>query len=81
MGDFPNTTQINKIMGWRNYATTQQTGASFDNPSFPLASADFYAQIFPGGMPLSFRHTFHHRLDNGIAKQPNGPSGDELGRN
>src|SRR5438094_7314729 len=34
MGNFLGTTQINKMMGWRNYATTQQTGASFDNPSF-----------------------------------------------
>ena len=36
-------------MGWRNYATTQQpTSASFDNPSFPLASADNYARYFLG---------------------------------
>ena len=47
MGGFPSTTQINKIMGWRNYATTQQpTSASFDTPSFPLASADNYAKYF-----------------------------------
>ena len=38
-------------MGWRNYATTQQTGASFDNPSFPLASADNYARYFLGATP------------------------------
>ena len=30
----PTTAQINTLMGWRNYATTQQTGASFGNPSF-----------------------------------------------
>jgi hypothetical protein len=43
------TSQINKLMGWRNYATTQQPpGASFDNPSFPLASADNYAKYFLG---------------------------------
>jgi hypothetical protein len=42
--------QINKLMGWRNYATTQQTGASFDNPSFPadLAHEEFYAKYFLG---------------------------------
>jgi hypothetical protein len=43
--------QINKLMGWRNYATTQQTGASFDNPSFLLASADNYAKYFLGAFP------------------------------
>jgi hypothetical protein len=49
MGGFPSPTQINKIMGWRNYATTQQpTSASFDNPSFLLASADNYARYFLG---------------------------------
>jgi hypothetical protein len=49
MGGFPSSTQINKLMGWRNYATTQQpTSASFDNPSFPLASADNYARYFLG---------------------------------
>src|SRR5262245_11808393 len=37
MGGFPSSTQINKLMGWRNYATTQQPTASFENPSFPLA--------------------------------------------
>ncbi len=37
-------------MGWRNYATTQQpTSASFNTPSFPLASANNYAQILPRG--------------------------------
>jgi Putative Ig domain len=49
MGGFPSTIQINKIMGWRNYATTQQpTSASFDSPSFPLVSADNYARYFLG---------------------------------
>jgi hypothetical protein len=43
------TAQINKLMGWRNYATTQQpTSASFDSPSFALASADNYARYFLG---------------------------------
>jgi hypothetical protein len=51
MGNFLNTTQINKFMGWRNCATTQQTGASFDNPSFLLASADNYARYFLGATP------------------------------
>jgi hypothetical protein len=46
------TAQINKLMGWRNYATTvQPTSASFDNPSFLLASADNYAQYFLGAFP------------------------------
>src|SRR6266480_171837 len=45
------TAQINQLMGWRNYATTQQTGASFGNPSFILASADNYAQYFLGAIP------------------------------
>jgi hypothetical protein len=49
MGGFPSPTQINKLMGWRNYATTQQpSSASFDNPSFALASADNYAKYFLG---------------------------------
>jgi len=43
--------QINQLMGWRNCATTQQTGASFNNPSFPLASADYYANYFLGAFP------------------------------
>src|SRR4030095_11413908 len=50
MGGFPAPTAINQLMGWRNYATTQQpTSASFDNPSFLLASADNYARYFLGG--------------------------------
>ena len=49
MGGFLNATQINKLMGWRNYATTQQpSSTSFDTPSFPLASADNYANYFLG---------------------------------
>jgi Tfp pilus assembly protein PilX len=49
MSGFPGTTSINQLMGWRNYATTQQpTSASFDNPSFLLASADNYARYFLG---------------------------------
>jgi hypothetical protein len=52
MGGFPPADQINKLMGWRNYATTQQpTSASFDNPSFLLASADNYAKYFLGAFP------------------------------
>ena len=51
MGGFPSSTQINKLMGWRNYATTQQTSPSFDSPSFPLASADNYAKYFLGAFP------------------------------
>jgi hypothetical protein len=46
----PASTQIDKLMGWRNYATTRQTGASFDNPSFILASADNYARYFLGAI-------------------------------
>ena len=46
------TAQINKLIGWRNYATTQQpTSASFDNPRFLLATADNYAQYFLGSFP------------------------------
>ena len=48
MGGFPSPTPINKLMGWRNYATTQQPSSSFDNPSFVLASADNYARYFLG---------------------------------
>jgi len=51
IGNFPPFSQINKIMGWRNYATTQQTGASFNSPSFPLPSADNYARYFLGFIP------------------------------
>ena len=48
----PNPAQIDKLMGWRNYATTQQPpSASFDSPSFPLASADNYARYFLGAFP------------------------------
>jgi hypothetical protein len=44
--------QINQIMGWRNHATTQQSqAASFNSPSFPLASADNYARYFLGSGP------------------------------
>jgi hypothetical protein len=47
-------------MGWRNYATTQQpTSATFDNPSFPLASADYYAKYFLGAfIPPIFNTPF-----------------------
>jgi hypothetical protein len=52
MGGFPSPTPINKVIGWRNYATTQQpTSASFDNPSFPSPAPDYYAQYFLGTFP------------------------------
>jgi hypothetical protein len=58
MGGFPSTTQINKLMGWRNHATTGQTAASFDSPSFLLASADNYAKYFLGpALPFSTAFT------------------------
>lgn len=61
MGNFLNTTQINKLMGWRNYATTQQpTTASFDIPSFPPdpVKEDFYARNFLGAAyPLATSFT------------------------
>ena len=49
------TSQIKKLIGWRNYATTQQpTSTSFNSPSFPLASANNYAGYFLGsGPPLT----------------------------
>jgi hypothetical protein len=48
----PTDTQINKLMGWRNYATTQQPNVvSFDNPSFPLPAPDNYAKYFLGAFP------------------------------
>jgi hypothetical protein len=43
------SSDINKLMGWRNYATTQQpSSATFDTPSFPLVAAteDLYADYF-----------------------------------
>ena len=58
MTDFPTTAQINKIMGWRNYATTQQTGASFNSPSFPSPAPDTYAINFLGAAyPLATSFT------------------------
>ena len=53
MGGFLSTTQINQLMGWRNHATTAQTSASFNSPSFPLASADNYAKYFLGPPPFT----------------------------
>src|SRR5438094_1562646 len=44
------TAQVNQLMGWRNYATTQQTDASFDNPSFPSPAPDTYAHYFLGAV-------------------------------
>ena len=58
MGNFLTAAPINKLMGWKNYATTQQTGASFDTPSFPLGNADFYARNFLGAAyPLATSFT------------------------
>ena len=49
----PTPAQINKLIGWRNYATTQQTGASFDSPSFPpdLTHEEYFAKYFLGAFP------------------------------
>ena len=59
MVNFLSSTQINQIMFWRNYATTQQPpSASFNSPSFPLASADNYARNFLGAAyPLATSFT------------------------
>jgi putative Ig domain-containing protein len=53
MGGWLDTVPINRFMGWRNYATTQQTAAFFpnSNPTFLLASADNYARYFLGEKP------------------------------
>ena len=60
MGGFLDFTSINKLMGWRNYATTQQPGAFFpnSNPWFPpgpaptaTPTADLYARYFLGAIP------------------------------
>jgi hypothetical protein len=55
MGGFLGSTPINKIMGWRNYATTKQPGAFFpnNNPSFPPdpVAEDLYARYFLGEKP------------------------------
>jgi hypothetical protein len=57
MNNFLTTTAIDQLMSWRNYATTQQTG-SFNNPSFPLGNADFYARNFLGAAyPLATSFT------------------------
>ena len=55
MGNFFATTSINKLMGWRNYASTQQpTTALFDTPSFPSPAPDTYARYFLGAtLPLT----------------------------
>jgi putative Ig domain-containing protein len=81
----PTSTQINKIMGWRNYATTQQpTSASFDNPSFlttptptpppPPSSTpppDSYARYFLGAIPPFFTPftTVPTMVRNGLTDQ------------
>jgi hypothetical protein len=51
-------TPINKLMGWRNYATTQQPGAFLSNgaPWFPSGPPDdpikdLYARYFLGAVP------------------------------
>ncbi len=47
MAGFPSPTPINKIMAWRNYATTAQPGTGgFDNPSFLIGSEEKYAKYF-----------------------------------
>jgi hypothetical protein len=57
------TDQVNQLMGWRNYATTQQpTSASFGNPWFPPGppddpTKDLYARYFLGAVP-PFRAPF-----------------------
>ena len=63
MGGFPSPTSINSLMGWRNYATTQQpSSATFNNPSFPrdpnnwgscdvVAADDLFARYFLGASP------------------------------
>jgi hypothetical protein len=49
MDSFPPSAQINKLIGWRNYATTQQPpSASFDSPSFPSPAPDDFARYFLG---------------------------------
>jgi hypothetical protein len=45
-------TQINSIVGWRNYATTQQSGANFANPTFRVN--DRNAQDAYGSYLLDF---------------------------
>jgi hypothetical protein len=58
MSGFLSTTQIGQVTGWRNYATTQQSGASFTSPLFPLASADNFARNFLGAaFPLATSFT------------------------
>jgi hypothetical protein len=73
MSGFLGNTQIGQMMGWRNYATTQQSGASFGSPSFPLASADNYAKYFLGAaLPLTTPFTTvstaiqNDRTDQGV---------------
>jgi putative Ig domain-containing protein len=58
MGGFLGSTSINKLMGWRNYATTKQPGAFFpnSNPWFPPGppddpTKDLYARYFLGEEP------------------------------
>lgn len=64
MGGFPSSTPINKIMAWRNYATTAQPGTGgFDNPSFSIGSEENFAHYFlhfwaPDGKSLDQTKTF-----------------------
>src|SRR5439155_24929607 len=52
MSGFPGPTPINRIMAWRNSATTLHSApVFFDNPTFPLALADNFARYFLGGVP------------------------------
>ena len=60
MSGTPSPIQINKLMGWRNLATTAQSGAFFDSgsPSFPSPAPDNYASYFLGAaIPLTTSFT------------------------
>ena len=63
MGNFLTTTPIDQLMGWRNYATTQQTVPISITPHFPWAMQIFTPVISWGRRILS--HIFHHGLNSG----------------
>jgi hypothetical protein len=85
MDHFLGFTQINMLMGWRNYATTEQSPAPFfpgGNPWFPLGPnptatppapdwADLYAQYFLGAIPPFFTPytTVSTKVKNGRTDQ------------
>ena len=55
MGGFPSTTRINKLMGWRNYATTQQSGCLLRYPFVSVGlSTNNLRQLFPRVAALAF---------------------------